>query len=225
MPNNQTTIWDNETIDNDPPVTKKVRLHCPGLLNKVELSFKFDVSNFQGCILDELKPILINDEVVPLQLPADKIRLKLVDMAGVDVTKFVKASVGGEINTITVNYKVRSKPWFFEKIGKKDVGKLRLSLMLHWYEENRKCSNGHEIPPGEKDCPICSPQTKYCMWHGEPVQSKATVCPFQGGPKYETVVTPNTQKICPNPACKKRIHVKEIFCEYCGTKEPLTPTS
>jgi hypothetical protein len=221
MASYQITIWDNEDIDNDPPTVKTRPLHCAGVVKKVELSFKFDVSGYQGCILDELKPIVINNQEVPIQLPSDKIKLKLVDMSGIDVTQFVKASKDGEQNTITVNYKVKNKPWFFEKFGRRKVGKLRLMLTLHWQESGRKCANGHEIPAGEISCPQCNPKGKFCMWHGEQVQALATTCPFQSGsPVYETVVTPTTRKTCPNPSCKRTIHIKEIYCEYCGLQQP-----
>jgi hypothetical protein len=220
MPSNKTTFWDNEVIQNVPPAVKTMRLHCPGVVSKVELSFMFDVTNFKGCILDPLKPLSINDRLVTLQLPADKEKLKLVEMSGIDVTDYVKATDAGEVTKIAVNYRVRDQPYFFSKFGKKNVGRLRLALTVHWLEAERKCPNGHEIPPGDKECLICHPREKFCMWHGEPVQATATFCPFQGGPRYETVITPTTQKIC--PICKRKIHIREIHCEYCGNKQALT---
>jgi hypothetical protein len=210
MPSHNRTVWDNETINNNPPAVKTVKLEYPGVLDKVELSFKFDVSNFVGCILDENKPIEINGERVPLSLPSDRNKLKLVEMSGVDVTKYTKASEAGELNTIVVNYLVRGKPWFFGRFGKKNVGKLRLLFTIHWSAKDE---------PGPQPPPITQ---KYCMWHGEPVDPYALFCPFKGGEKFENTITPETTKICPNPSCKKRIHVREIFCEYCGIKQPGT---
>jgi hypothetical protein len=64
------------------------------------------------------------------------------------------------------------------------------------------------------------------MWHGESVEPSAVFCPFKGGERFETTLTPQTTKICRNPDCpRKRIHVREIFCEYCGIKQPAMGTT
>lgn len=229
MPYHNRTIWDDEVIDNVGTckevkdsntvcVQKKIKLEYPGLLEKVELSFKFDVSNFVGCILDDNKPIIINDQRVPLQLPSDRNKLKYVEMTGVDITKYLKSSANGELNTIQVNYRVRDRPSFFGR-GKKSVGKLKLALTIHWAGADGQSS----LPPTK----IVQTQ-KYCMWHGEPVDPSALYCPFKGGERFETTLSPQTTKICPNPSCPgKKIHVREIYCEYCDVKQPGmgTPTS
>jgi hypothetical protein len=207
MPSHNRTVWDNEIINNNPPAKKIVKLEYPGMLDKVELSFKFDVSNYVGCILDDNKPVEINGERVPIPLPSDRNKLKLVELSDIDVTKYVKASEAGELNTIVVNYIVRKKPWLRGYFGKKNVGKLKLMFTVYWLAKEEK---PHPEPITQK----------YCMWHGEPVDPYALFCPFKGGERFENTITPETTKICPNPSCKKRIHVREIFCEYCGIKQP-----
>jgi len=223
MPHHTRTIWDDETIDNSGidkkenentnkvSVQKKIKLEYPGLLEKVELSLKFDVSSFSGCILDDNNPMTINGQRVTLQLPSDKQKLKYIELSGIDVSKYFKASVTGEINTIEVNYKVREKPSLFGMMGKKNVGKLKLVLTIYWAGDGEQRLQPTKIIQTQK----------YCMWHGEPVDPIAMYCPFKGGERFETTLTPQTTKVCPNPSCPgKKIHAREIYCEYCAVKQP-----
>jgi hypothetical protein len=216
-------VWNDETINNvgnckehfkrrnSVCVQKKLIAKYPGIVEKVELSLKFDASNFPGCIINDYNPLLINGQRVQLQLPSERRRLKYVEIAGVDVTKYFKASAAGELNTIEVNYLVRDKPSIFG-FGKKNVGKLKLEIAVYSAEPG--------ITPAPPPSPIRR-EKKFCMWHREEVELAAQYCPYKGGERFETILTPQTTKTCPNPGCPgKRIHKREIYCEYCGMKQP-----
>jgi hypothetical protein len=211
-------VWNDETIDNvgnckqhvkgskSVCVQRKLIAKYPGIVEKVELLLKFDASNFPGCILNDNNPLLINGQRVQLQLPPERRKLKYVEIAGVDITKYFKASTAGELNTIEVNYLVRDKPSIF------GTGKLKLEIAVYSAE------------PGVTPAPPSGPirrEKKFCMWHREEVELAAQFCPYKGGERFETILTPETTKTCPNPGCTgKRIHKREIYCEYCGMKQP-----
>jgi hypothetical protein len=226
-------VWNEETINNvgnckqqekDSKrvcVQRKLIAKYPGIVEKVEVSLKFDASNFPGCILDDNNPLLINGQRVQLQLPSERRKLKYVDIAGVDVTKYFKASAAGELNTVEVNYLVRDKPSIFGT-GKKNVGKLKLEIAVYSAEPG--------ITPTPSPGPVRR-EKKFCMWHREEVEFAAQFCPYKGGERFETILTPETTKTCPNPGCPgKRVHKRAIYCEYCGMKQPgmtgtTTPTT
>jgi hypothetical protein len=224
MANKDEIIWNKEKIRNAPPAVKPLIMAYSTKPKKVLLSFKFDSTPYPGCILDRIKPIEINGDRVPIDdLPSDLPRLKYVERSGIDVTNHVRSSPNGESNSITVNYKVRDKPYLFGKFGNKDIAILDLKLNVEWSET--RCDKGHEIQAGEGVCRICHPKpadTKYCMWHGETVPGNAKQCP-NGGPDFITIIPAKMAKTCPNPSCKKTIHAAQVYCHYCGMKQAMNP--
>ncbi len=203
LPRNTHHVWNNEKIGY-PPAHREVVLGYQDV-EKVLLSFTFDVRESPGAHLDPDRPIMINGRSVQIpDLPQSERSLTYVEISDVDVTKAVKTGQTGQKNLVEVNYAVppisRFKPFLQGKVGE---------LTLYFTV----------VLPEAKPAPAPAPQslTKFCWYCGKSIPSDSRVCPYCAN-RLE-IIDDNPKK-CRN--CENALPRISKFCDKCGSEQPAT---